>query len=84
MEVLCQWVEAVDPAFSSSAWYSLADSGAEGGSGLVFALDVAADHCTASIAVAWQRSDGGVHVMLADHREGVDWVAARCVELVDR
>ncbi len=50
----------------------------------MFALDVAADHSTASLAVAWWRPDGAAHVLLADHREGVEWVAARCIETLDR
>lgn len=84
VEVLCQWVMSIDAAFSSTVWSALADPGAARGSELVFALDVAADHSTASLAVAWWRPDGAAHVMLADHREGVEWVAARCIETMDR
>lgn len=84
VEVLCQWVTSVGAAISAPAWRSLADADVVRGQEVVFALDVAADHSTASLAVAWLRPDGAAHVMLADHREGVEWVAARCVELLDR
>jgi len=48
---------------------------------VVFALDVAPDHSSASLAVAWTRSDGVPQVMLADHRFGVEWVVDRAREL---
>ncbi len=81
-EVLCQWVTAVDPAISGPVWASLADAGAQRGTSLVFALDVAPDHSSASLAVAWKRPDGAAHVMLADQREGVEWVVDRCAEVL--
>ena len=81
-EVLCQWVEAVDAAIAPAAWASLADPDAERGAGIVFALDVAPVHSTASVAVAWKRPDGAAHLMLADQREGVEWVVDRCAELL--
>jgi hypothetical protein len=43
---------------------------------LCFALDVAADRGSAAVAVA---APGYVEVV--DHRPGVDWLLARCVEL---
>jgi hypothetical protein len=81
-EVLCQWVEAVDPAISPVVWEALADAGGERGTGVVFALDVAPDHSSASLAVAWRRPDGSAHVVLADQREGVEWVVPRCTEVL--
>lgn len=80
-EVLCQWVAATDAAFDPSAWASLADVDAPRGDVVTFALDVAPDHSSASVAVAWRRSDDATHVMLADHRDGVEWVAERAAEL---
>ncbi len=40
----------------------------------MFALDVAPDQSTATIAVAWKRPDGAVQVDIAGHGEGVEWV----------
>jgi phage terminase large subunit-like protein len=82
-EVLCQWVTTVDAAISAPVWESLADAQAERGASPVFALDVAPDHSTASLAVAWTRPDGAAHMMLADQREGVEWVVDRCAEVLD-
>ncbi len=76
-EVLCQWVEAVEPAISPRVWDSLADPHAPRGTDPVFALDVAPDHSTASLAVAWTRQDGAAQVMLAEHAEGVEWAVDR-------
>ncbi len=65
-------------------WESLADPGAQRGASLLFALDVAPDHSSASVAVAWRRPDGAAHVMLADQREGVEWIVPRCAEALRR
>ncbi|HXH78099.1 hypothetical protein, partial [Nocardioides sp.] len=46
-----------------------------------FALDVAPDHSTATIAAAWSTPDGS-WLQLADHRPGVEWVADRAAELL--
>lgn len=80
-EVLCQWVSALQGALDPTRWASLADPQAQRGDAPVFALDVAADHSTASLAVAWRRQDDAVQVMLADQREGVDWVPERARDL---
>ena len=81
-EVLCQWVTTVDAAISPAVWSALADADAERGTGAVFALDVAPDHSTASLAVAWRRPDGAAHVMPAEQREGVEWVVDPCAEML--
>ncbi len=65
-------------------WESLADPGAQRGASLLFALDVAPDHSSANLAVAWRRPDGAAHVMLADQREGVEWIVPRCAEALRR
>ncbi len=83
-EVLCQWVEAVEPAINPHVWDALADPDAGRGRELVFALDVAPDHSSASLAVAWRRPDGAAQVMLADHRESVQWVVPRCAEALSK
>ncbi len=76
-EVLCQWVEAVEAAISPRVWEALTDAQAPRGTDPVFALDVAPDHSTASLAVAWTRTDGASQVMLAEHLTGVDWIVDR-------
>ena len=86
-EVLCQWVTAVDAAIPAQVWIALADAAAvQPGRGdqLRFALDVAPDHSSATIAVSWQRPDGSAQVDLADHRSGVDWIVERAAELTKR
>ena len=80
-EVLCQWVQALEPAISPHIWHSLADPGMPRSATPTFALDVAPDQSAASIAVAFKRPDGHVQVELADHRPGVDWVVSRADEL---
>ena len=66
---------AVDPA----TWSSLAAPQPDG-SPSVFALDVAPDHTSATIAAAWQ-TPAGSRLQLAETLPGVDWVAARWLEL---
>lgn len=80
-EVLCMWVVAVMSAFPAAVWAALADPQAERGREVMFALDVAPDQSTASLAVAWRRPDGAVQTMLAEHRAGVEWVVDRAAEL---
>jgi hypothetical protein len=76
-EVLCQWVTTLDSAIPMTVWESLADAYAPRGNNVVFVVDVAPDQSTGTIAVAWKRPDGAVHVSLADHAPGVDWIPAR-------
>ncbi len=76
-EVLCQWVEAVEAAINPRVWEALTDAHAPRGTDPVFALDVAPDHSTASLAVTWTRADGASQVMLAEHLTGVDWIVNR-------
>ena len=81
-EVLCQWITALDTALDAGAWASLADPDAPRGKDIVFSLDVAPDHSTATIAAAWRRPDAHVQVVVLDHREGVEWVTGRARELL--
>lgn len=80
--MLCQWVTSVNSAIPLGVWEALTDDLAQRGSEVVFALDIAPDHSTASIAVAWKRPDGAAQVMLTDHLPGVDWVVERGAQLV--
>ncbi len=81
-EVLCQWVTSLDTALNPGLWRALADPDAPRGTDIVFALDVAPDHSTATIAAAWRRPDGHAQVVVLDHREGVEWVAVRARDLL--
>jgi len=81
-EVLCQWVTALDTALHPGLWASLADRDAPRGKDIVFSLDVAPDHSTATIAAAWRRPDAHVQVVVLDHRDGVEWVTRRARELL--
>lgn len=82
-ERLGWWDESEDATASLDAdlWMSLADPGAERGSGQVFAVTTAPDHSWSAVAVAWRRSDAAVQVMLADYRPGSAWVGERVAEL---
>ena len=81
-EVLCQWVTVVDSAINPAVWESLADPDAPRGDAVTFALDVAPDNSSATIAVAWKRSDGSIQVQLVEHRPEVDWAVDRVIQLV--
>jgi phage terminase large subunit-like protein len=81
-EVLCQWVSQVKAAIDLSVWSALADPDAPRGDDFVFALDVAPDHSTASIAVVWERADGSAQVSLVEHRSGIEWVVPRVAEVL--
>lgn len=68
---------AIDP----DLWKTLIAPAPPWGSDITFALDVAPDHSTASIAAAWS-VEAGTWVQLADHRPGVEWVADRAADLL--
>lgn len=48
----------------------------------VFGVAVAGDLSWACVAAAGRRDDGVPHVEVVDYRNGVEWVAARCADLV--
>jgi hypothetical protein len=50
----------------------------------VFAIDVAPDRGSASIAVCGKRPDGRTGVQVIDHRDGTAWIVARAKELDTR
>lgn len=64
-------------ALPAEAWGTLADAGAKRGHRVVFGLDLTGER-DVWIAVAWDREDGGQHVMLAN--EGQPLPAYRAVE----
>lgn len=84
-EVLCQWVDQLEPdAFDVAVWSDLGDPSAERGRKPVFAVATAPDRSWSAIAVAWKRADGLIQVMLADYRPDTTWVAGRVEELKAR
>lgn len=88
-EVLCQWVDDLQPsALDLERWAALADPKAERGSSPVFGVAVAPDRSWSAIAVAWRRPDGKAQVMLTvdpagaqDYRSSTEWVPDRCEAL---
>ena len=83
-EFLSWWEDPLSQggAFDPLCWAGLADPQAERGKAVLFALDVAPDHSSASVSVAWKRPDERAQVMLAHHQRGVDGLAARCTDLL--
>lgn len=81
-EFLSWWQDpvSVGGALNFDAWAGLADPGAKRGVSVVFGADVAEDR-TGSVAVAWRRPDGAVHVMLTD--DGVLSPVRTAARLVD-
>lgn len=76
-ECLCQWVTAsVAPPFPIGAWDAGKDAQSEiaPDSPLWFGADISADRLKASIAVCGKRSDGKLHVELAEYKGGTGWL----------
>lgn len=65
---------------SQQQWAELADPAAERGTDVVFGVDVGQDRI-GTVAVAWNRSDGAVQVMVADEGVSPRQMGARLVEL---
>lgn len=81
---LNQWVsKGGSTAFDPHVWSSLTPGEHPPVRPEVFALDVAPDHSTATIAAAW-RTDFGSWVQSAETSPGVDWVVPRWNELRSR
>lgn len=69
-------------AIPSELWKTLISPAPPWGSAVMFALDVAPDHSTATIAAAWPTTDGAAWVQLADTRAGVEWIPDRAAQLL--
>ena len=69
------------PAIDPARWSSLVGVTPPQGRDVVFGLDVAPDHSSATVAAAWSTPDG-TWLQLADCRPGVEWVAGRCADLL--
>jgi len=65
-------------------WRGLADPGSTIVGPVAMAIDVTPERSLGSIAVAGRRTDGRMHVELADHREGVGWIPDRALEVGER
>ena len=65
-------------------WAALADSSSAPVDPVAFAVDVAPDRRTASIAVAGRRADGLLHVEVPDNRSGTGWVVERLAGMAQR
>jgi hypothetical protein len=80
-----RWVSSVARVIPLEAWRQAADpDGAPGEGGhLAFGFDVAVDRSDAAIVAAWRDETGVAHLEMADHRDGVGWLAGRVVELVE-
>ncbi|MFD7860968.1 terminase [Streptomyces sp. NPDC059783] len=73
----------VDPNVPKVRWAGLTDAESQAGEHLAFAIDVAQDRQSSSIAVASMRPDGRVHLEVADRRPGTDWVVPAITRLCD-
>lgn len=82
-EVLCQWVDQIEPAaIDLEVWRSLADPPTEHGAHPVFAVATAPDRSWSCVATAWRDATGVARVMIGDdYRPETSWVAGRAAEL---
>lgn len=82
---LNQWADdAPDDwsVISRDAWMALADPASTPVDPVAFAVDVSPDRAASAIAVAGQRSDGLMHVEVAEHDRGTGWVVDRLRQMV--
>ncbi len=89
-EVLCQWVDGLlESVIPPSVWEACFDIASKIVSPPRFALDVSPSRAWAAISAAGLRADGRSHVEVtsrdgvADHRQGVDWVIPRVLQLFE-
>ncbi|MEV0085250.1 hypothetical protein [Saccharopolyspora sp. NPDC050642] len=71
-------------AIDVQQWATLADPNSQAGDDVVFAVEVAYDRSSSSIAAWSARADGLGHAEVIDQRPGTDWLVGRLVELRDR
>lgn len=85
MEVLCQFLaRTTDGVISSGAWDALAVAGSAAVGPLRFAVDSDQDQKWASIGFAGRTANGGEHVEILDHRQGLGWIVPRLKLARDR
>ena len=90
-ERLGAWDElGYNSVIPKAAWLASADLESRAGPVKFFALDVSPSRSWAAVSVASKRDDGRTHVEVTsfegvlDHRQGVDWVVPRLVQLSGR
>jgi phage terminase large subunit-like protein len=79
---LNRWTPGGTPVFDLASWVRCRDDASRPGAAVAFAVDVAPDRRSASIAVAGARRDGRIHVELVDRRPGTEWIGERIQDLV--
>ena len=70
-----------ESVFADGAWSRLADPDSTPGSTLVFAVEIAGNRESASIALLSFRDDDLVHAEVIDSRLGTSWIGSRLNEL---
>jgi len=70
-----------ESVFSAGVWSALADEGSVPGAQLVFAVEIAGNRESASIALLSVRDDELVHAEVVENRLGTSWIAGRLAEL---
>lgn len=70
-----------ESVFSAGVWYGLVDEGSQPGEKIVFAVEIAGNRESASIALLSTRGDGLVHAEIVENRVGTSWVGGRLAEL---
>ena len=89
-EVLCRRVASLRPWIQSGAWEACADRYAtvpDGAQGVVFALDATPELRHATLAAAWRRPDGRIHLEAVEafaQPPVLAHAAERLIELVGR
>jgi len=73
-----------DPVISADDWRACLDSKSKVRQPVALAFDVSPDRGTASIAVAGEAKNGGVHVEVAENRSGYQWTVPRIIEIVKK
>jgi hypothetical protein len=68
----------------ASGWEACRVPSEDRPSPVCFAADATPERTSGAIAVAGRRPDGSVVVEIVDQRPGVDWIAERLLELIDR
>lgn len=71
------WSKAVETVIQPGTWQKCQDKKAAPEGEISFALDVALDRSSASIAV----SDKAGRVEVIEHKPGINWVASRCQQI---
>jgi len=73
-----------ESVFADGVWAGLADEDSQPGETLVFAVEIAGNRESASIALLSYRGDELVHVEIVENQVGTSWVGLRLKELSDK